>query len=1179
MSSSAPTQWTFGQLLRHHREQPYYIEPPVDRLTQARLAKLSGDYHGSWLSRIEKGELTPTLAQVEQLIQALNLPADKAAELWAAYRRLPEAEAAAPALALTEDWGNAPDVSLFFGREAELAELARWLGADRCRLVAVLGMGGIGKTTLVTKLAQQLKPEFEAIIWRSLLNAPPLSELLADCLKFLSGQQLVDIPNDPDRQISLLLTLLRERRCLIVLDNAESILQAGGRAGYYRLGYEGYGQLLHQLGRSSHQSCLLLTSREAPKELTPLAGSTAPVRQLALTGLAQTDSRHLLQDRHLVGDQTAWEMLTQLYAGNPLALRQVSATIQDFFGGDITTFLKEITATVFGDIRYLLDQQFERLSDLERDLMFWLAINREPTTLPELREDLLRPATSGEVLAALESLKRRSLVETSVSGFTLQNVITEYLTDRLVQQMCEEVMTQQPVLFNSHALMKATAKTYVRESQERLIVQPVAERLLAIFSQGEIVGRLNNLLTVLRKKSPLTQSYLSGNVINLFCHLRWDLANYNFSYLAIRHAYLRGVELHNVEFIHTNLNKCVFDEIFDRVISVTFSPKWNLLAVGTAKGEVHLWQISDDNQLITFGGHTNWVRSVVFSPDGKTIASSGDQTIRLWKLGVMESIGIFRGHSGRVKSVVFSPKGDILASGSDDQTLKLWDATTGQCLKTLRGHSRWVSSVVFSPDGSFLASASGDRTIKLWEISTGQCFKTLHGHSSRVVSVAINSHGNILVSGGESGRIRFWDINTGQCFRTLNKHTSIVRSVTFSPDATTIASCSDDWTARLWNVKTGECFRTLHGHSDRVRSLSFNFDGNILVTGSEDNSIKLWSTHTGHCLDTLRGYSNPILSVCFSPDGRNIASGNSDQTIRLWDINSSDCIKTLHGHTGRVRSVTFSPDGRLLASCSEDRSIRLWKVTTGQCIKIFEGHTNRVASITFSPNGKCLVSSSEDKTIRLWDIVTGDCIKTFQEHTAWVWTVAFNPNGQEFASGSFDSTIKLWNINTGQCTKTLYGHTSRVRSVVYSPDGNLIASGSSDQTIRLWDVNNGQHLTILQGHTDQVRAVAFSPDGRSLVSGSNDHKVRLWKINTGRLSKTFQGHLNRIRAVAFSPDARMVASSSDGMIKLWDIQTGECFKTLRSDRPYERMNITGVTGITEAQRASLKALGAIEDEP
>ena len=174
-------------------------------------------------------------------------------------------------------------MDVFFGRTPELATLKQWILKDRCRLVAIVGIGGIGKTDLSLKLAKGIQEEFEYVIWRRLLNPPSVEKILADLIEFLSNQQEIKLPDGIDAQISRLLHYLKEHRCLLILDNAEAILQGGERARQYREGYEGYGQLFQTIGESDHQSCLLVTSREKPENI--LEGERMPVRVYDLRGL------------------------------------------------------------------------------------------------------------------------------------------------------------------------------------------------------------------------------------------------------------------------------------------------------------------------------------------------------------------------------------------------------------------------------------------------------------------------------------------------------------------------------------------------------------------------------------------------------------------------------------------------------------------------------------------------------------------------------------------------------------------------------------------------------------------------------------------------------------------------------------------------------------------------------
>ena len=1083
------------------------------------------------------------------------------------------------------DWGEAPHVSVFYGRQAELGDLKQWTVIDHCRLVSVLGMGGVGKTALVIKLAEQIKEQFDYIMWRSLRNAPPLAEILGECIQFLSHQRDNDLPESMDRKISKLIDYLRQQRCLLMLDNAEAILLEGERAGYYRPGYEAYGELLKRVGETRHQSCLILTSREKPKEIAALEGALHPVRSLYLEGLAEAEGRKIFRDRGaFFGTDDDWrELIERRYTGNPLALQIVSNRIQELFAGNISNFLRQ-DQTVSGDIGNLIEEQFNRLSELEKEVVYWLAIEREPVSISTLIEDLVSPVSQAKLLETLEYLGRRSLVEKSSPGFdirfTLQNVIMEYVTERLIEQVCTEIRTQVLLLFQSHALIKAQAKDYLRESQTRLILQPVAGRLQAIAGPTMVENRLKHILTMLRQTQPRTPGYAGGNALNLLIQLNSDLSNFDLSQLCIWQAYLRGVTLQKVNFASADLSRSIFTETFGSVTSVAFSSDSRLLAVGTTQGEIRLWQVAQGQPLLTCQGHTNWVQAIAFSPDGRLLASgSTDQTIRLWEVSTGKCLASWSDHTGPVNDVTFSLDGRFLASGSADQTIRLWNVDSGQCLQTWSEHTHQVRSVAFSPDGQRLASGSADQTVRLWSIKAGQCLKILSGHTDWVRSVAFSPDGNSLVSGSADQTIRLWNVDSGECRQVLSEHTDRVRSVALSPDGLLLASGSEDLTVRLWETRTGKLFKTLSGHTDWVLSVAFSPDGRILASGSYNQMVRLWEANTGQCLKSLQGYTNWALAVAFSPDGRTLISGHDDHMVRLWEVETAQCLKTLPGHTDWVSSVSISPAGQTLASASADRTIRLWDAKTYQTPRVLQAHTDWVWTIAFSPDGQTLASGSQDQTIRLWRLDANQPVQILSGHTDLVRSVAFSPDGRLLASSSDDGTLRLWDADTGQILHILQAHTDWVLSVVFSPDGHTLASGSADRTIRLWDTHTGQALRTLSGHLDRIRSVTFDPTGRILASGSEDQTIRLWEAATGQPYQTLAGHSANVRQVAFNPTGDLLASASDdGAIKLWHTQSGECLRTLRPDRPYEQMNISGATGLTEAQKAALKALGAIEEE-
>lgn len=1114
-----------------------------------------------------------------------------------------------------QDWGEAIDVSVFYGRGHELARLNHWIVRDSCRLVAILGMGGTGKTALSIKLAEQIQAEFEVVIWRSLHNAPSLGALLNSLL--LPAQSELNASPDLYQQMASFLEFLKRYRCLLVLDNVETILANSdtARVGHYRPEFEPYGELFKKVGELKHNSCLVLTSREKPKDIAALEGELLPVRSLQLKGLAPVDGREVVQAKGpFWGSEQDWYQLIHTYAGNPLALKIVSTTIHDLFDGDVARFLAQ-GAIIFGDIQDLLDQQFYRLSELEQQIMVWLAINREPVAIAELQSDLLDPWMPTELLDALDSLQRRSLIERSTNLFTLQPVLMEYMINRLIKQVYLEINQVKQQLaetaaaaqstpqkynrmsyFKRYALIKSQAKEYVKETQINLILKPIITQLIRLFGSAETLeAALINILNSLRNGLAIETGYAGGNILNILRQFKLDLSGYDFSDLALWQADLRNTYLRQTNFSGADLSKTAFTESFNHIYSMAVSPNGQWLATADTQGEISLWQLSTGELIRSWEAHAGSVRSLMFTPDSQTIASGGDdQFLKLWNIYTGQCYRRLHNRDGTVWAISVSPDQQTIAL--TDGTIKLWNLTTDE-LVPLGQQLDWTTSVRFSPDGQILAAACNNGTIKLWNLQTRDHAITLPGHQRMpLVFICFSSDGQTLISGGLDHQVYWWDVQTGQCLHTQS-HNGWVWWVDCSPvcvaspeEGQMVASCSADQTIKLWNLHTGHLIKTLHGHQYGVRVVLFVPGGRHLISSDEGQTMKLWDLQTGQCLKTWHGYSDSIWAIAFSSDGRTLVSSGEEQTAKLWDVQTGQCTKVLKGHWVWVRSVAFSPDDQTVATAGVDGLVRLWDVATGACLRMMQGHTGFVWSVVYSPDGQSLATCSVDYTIRLWTVATGQCVKTLN-HTSPVTATIYSPNGQQLASYGVDQSVRLWDAASGECIRT-FQHYSEWHfsatfdwggAIAFSPDGQTLTSNRETGCIQLWDVATGDALRLIEACTSPIVAIVYHPDGQRLISASMDSMIKVWDVNTGVCLKVLEGHTKWIYTLTFTlfpgdtstAQPVLASSSGDRTIRFWDIETGKCIKLIKSDLPYEGMNITGSTGLTSMQRSTLGALGAL----
>jgi NB-ARC domain. len=331
---------------------------------------------------------------------------------------------AKPTKTLHQDLSEMPELGNFFDRTHELQTLTTWILQQNCRLITLIGRLGIGKTSLAVQLVQQIKDEFEYAAWYTLDEFPTIDKFQSNLIQLLSNSEKQD--SSPTNQKRLpLIKYLQNHRCLIVLDDVHNLFCSGESAGKYKPECEEYRSLFKQIEKLSHQSCLLLIGWEQPREVTQVKNQNTPIRTLQLKGLDIAAGREILRDYGLAESDNT-ESLIHRYQGNPLWLKSVATLIQDL-GGGVTELLPNDTILLPEDLKDVLQQQFDRLSELEKQVISLLAKESQPVDRIKLLENDIIPVS--DLANALQSLSRRCWIEQQANFYTLPPVLKQYIKE------------------------------------------------------------------------------------------------------------------------------------------------------------------------------------------------------------------------------------------------------------------------------------------------------------------------------------------------------------------------------------------------------------------------------------------------------------------------------------------------------------------------------------------------------------------------------------------------------------------------------------------------------------------------------------------------------------------------------------------------------------------------------
>jgi WD40 repeat protein/energy-coupling factor transporter ATP-binding protein EcfA2 len=626
-------------------------------------------------------------------------------------------------------------------------------------------------------------------------------------------------------------------------------------------------------------------------------------------------------------------------------------------------------------------------------------------------------------------------------------------------------------------------------------------------------------------------------------------------------------------------------------------------AVMTALPSALYW-VKEQNRL---EGHTNYVQSVSFSPDGTLVASSSyDKTIKIWSI-FSKKVTTLQGYKHTIWDVSFSPNNQFLISASGDKEVRLWNLAKNS-FQPFKAHNAPVSSASFSPDGKVFITADIDGLMILWnlqnisypkkiesrnggirqirfntnpnycqfaETSTKEgkltlwnCEEfelqkaTIQANLSDVYSFSFDPNADRLVTSSRNGVISIFRLN-GQLIQHLQQaQEAFATSVNFSIDGQIIAASMSNGDLKVWD-RSGNFIQGFQAHNTRANSISFNSSG-LLASASDDKTVKVWQLTSPLFKSTVsNAHQKSVRYVSFNPDGNLIATASIDGTAHIWN-RQGNLAATLSAHTKAVDEAIFSRDGKLIATASRDGTINLWDTqqilasqgNTEPIIKILNNGKSGVIVFHPDPQKHLLIISDSEGVIYFFDyginrdtnIVKSDSLPKIKAHDANILRLAFSPDGQILATASDDTTVKLWHKinNQWQSSITLQGHTGGIEDIKFSHDGKTIATASKDNTAKLW-TTQGKLLKTFKGHKAIVTSVSFSNNDRILVTSSDDRTIKLWN-SKGKLLATIQGHTAEVNSVIFDPkdNKKIISVSSDNSMTFWTVEAVDLSQLLET---------------------------------
>lgn len=564
----------------------------------------------------------------------------------------------------------------------------------------------------------------------------------------------------------------------------------------------------------------------------------------------------------------------------------------------------------------------------------------------------------------------------------------------------------------------------------------------------------------------------------------------------------------------------------EAIENIAFSPDGKRLLSSSYNNPWKVWDIVSGKEILVPPVNKVGAYNACLSPDGRFIAANNPSGVLLIDATSGAELHKFKGHLGVIRCLAFSPDGRWIASGGQDNLVKIWDVNSASEIRTIKGFKTFITSIAFSPDGRKLLlgkdSFRGENSLALFDLCGEENGRTfVNKHPFEFKGACFSPDGKILVTGGSNDLLDSWEVASGKKIQNLARHPGTINCVNFSPDGKLVVSCSGtsirpekdrSCTIQVIDYATKKILHTLRNHTNIITEVSFSRDGARILSSSWDGTLKIWDVVSGKEVLTINAGLGEVNVARFCPESRIIASA------------AGGVSKTIYDELGRIKIAgmkdLINPGG----------DIKLWNAFTGEPIRTMVGHTTKVLSLAFSPTGNWIASCGLDKSIRLWDVVSGREILTFKNNSPAnndiPNSLAFSPNGKRIVVGYSNSILKLWDTTTGEEVISPKIELGDIKKVEFSPDGkNIICLGNF---IKLLDGTfKMDSQRVMSADVDPLLVGAsISADGRNIFGTNTQGVAKIWDVETGE-----EIPATKENSRTFSPGQ---SNSSDG---IWSVKS------------------------------------------